>query len=83
MELKLRIRIILLMCKFESQVQVIRVLKNEKVSNVPSIQAITKLYNIFLEFGTVLNLTRSGRPKISDEMSIEPIRVIFENPKLT
>ena len=51
MELKLRIRIILLMCKFESQVQVIRVLKNEKVSNVPSIRAITKLYNKFLEFG--------------------------------
>ena len=65
------------MCKFDSQVQVITVLKNEKVSNVPSIQTITKLYNKFLEFGTVLDLPRSGRPKISDEMSIEPIRAIF------
>ena len=54
MELKLRIRIILLMCKFESQVQVIRVLKNEKVSNVPSSQTITKLYKKFLEFGQFL-----------------------------
>ena len=72
------------MCKFESQVQVIRVLKNEKVSNVPSIRAITKLYNKFLEFGTVFDLPRIVRPKISDEMSTESIRAIFEeNPKST
>ena len=71
------------MCKFDSQVQVIRVLKNQKVSNLPSIRAITKLYNKFLEFGTVLDLPRIVRPKISDEPT-EPILAIFEeNPKTT
>ena len=57
------------MCKFESHVQVIRVLKNEKVSNMPSIRTITKLNNKFLEFGKVLDLPRIVRPKISDQMS--------------
>lgn len=48
---------------------------SEDVSDVPSIQAITEYYiNKFVEFGfgIVLDLLKSCRPKISNEMSTHP-----------
>ena len=84
MDIELRIRIVLLMAKFESQSAVLRVLKSEGIENLPSITAISNLYEKFCQFGTVLDLPKSGRPKISDEESTEPIRQIMEiAPKST
>jgi hypothetical protein len=72
------------MAKFESPIQVIRVLENEANENIPSRFAIKDLYDKFCEFGTVLDLERSGRPKISDELSTDLItEILEENPKST
>jgi hypothetical protein len=84
MDLELKIRIVLLMAKFESPTEVLRRLKSEGYKDVPTTQYIGKLYSKFCEFGTVLDLLKSGRPKISDEDSTRLIEEILEeDPKST
>ena len=78
MSLKMKIRIVLLMAKFESPKAVTRALKAEGYKDILSEQAIINLYNKFCEYGTVLDLAKSGRPRISDEMSTDPIVEILE-----
>ena len=67
MELALRIKIVLMMVKFGSPMQIIRELKGEGIVNIPSNTSITNLYQKFCEFGTVHDLLSSSRPKISKE----------------
>ena len=82
MDLKTRIRIVQLMAKFECQTQVLRILKAEKYDYIPSPKAIMDVYEKFCEFGTVLDLPKSGRPKISYEESSDLIsKILEENPR--
>ena len=84
MDLKLKIRIVLLMAKFESLTQVLRQLSNEGFKNLPTKETISNVYTKFCEFGIVSDMPRSGRPKISDEESTNPIKEILQNnPKST
>ena len=81
-DLKLRIRIVVLMARFECPTQVSRVLKGEGFKDIPSKVSIKRNYEKFCEFGTILDLPKSGRPKISDDESTIPIIDILEdNPK--
>ena len=83
-DLKLRIRIVLLMAKFESPTQVQRALRSEGLKDIPSIQSINSLYGKFCEFGSVLDLQRCGRQRIPDEESTDLIMdILNENPKST
>lgn len=84
MDLQTRIRAILLMGEFKSPTLVIRALAREGLSQVPTIAAISNLYNKFCSFGTVLDLPHTGRPRIPDEESTELIETILqEKPKST
>jgi len=84
MDIQLRIQIVLLMAKFESPITVLRQLKHGGHKDIPTTQYIGKLYAKFCQFGTVLDLEKSGKPKICDENSTNPIREILENnPKTT
>ena len=84
MDLKIKIRIVLLMARFNSPTQVIRELKKEGYPYEPSRQGIYDIYNRFCETGSVLDSNRSGRPKISDEESTSPItEILQDNPKST
>ena len=72
------------MAEFKCPTQVVRTLKTEGVTNVPSIQAVLNLYNKFCSTGTVLDLPRSGRPKISTEESTDQIeQILEEEPRST
>lgn len=66
------------MAKYESATQVQRCLKVEGLQEIPSRPAIYDLYEKFKEFGTVLDLPKSGRSKIIDEKSTIPILDILE-----
>ena len=84
MDLKQRISIVLMMARLGSVTQVRRELAREGWSNVPTDSAIYKLYNKFCEFGTVLDLPRCGKPKITDEESTDPImEILDEKPNST
>ena len=49
---------------------------------MPTLKAIKHVYEKFCEFGTVLELPKSGRPKISDEQSTDLIsEILEENPR--
>lgn len=84
MDTKQRISIVLLKARLESTTLVRRELSKAGWTQIPSESTINNLYNKFCEFGTVLDLPRSGRPKISYEESTEPImEILAENPKST
>jgi hypothetical protein len=84
MDLNQRISIVLKMARFESPTQVQRELVKEKWPITPNITTIRRLYDKFCEFGTVLDLPRDGRPKISDEKSTDAImEILAEKPKST
>ena len=77
MNLETRIRVILLMGQFQSPTLVIRALRREGLPEIPTVSAIINLYDKFCSFGTVLDLPREGRPKISDQESTELIKGIL------
>ena len=82
MDLETRIRVILLMGEFKSPILVLRTLKRERLDKVSWAQAIFNIYK-FCSFGTVLDLAHTGRPKISDDQSTDPIkRILEENPQI-
>lgn len=84
LDLKTRIRIVLLMAELKSTTLVIRALKSEGMDKPPTRWAIEDLYDKFCSFGTVLDLPRSGRPKISSEESTDLIaEILEENPRST
>lgn len=69
------------MAKYESPTLVIRELKKEKWNKkqIPSRQAIYKVFNKFIKTGSILNEVRSGRPTISSEKSEKILEYIYEN----
>src|SRR5271154_6691612 len=84
MDLKQRISIVLLMARLECPTLVKRVITTEGWPVIPSEVTINSIYKKFCEFGTVLDLPRSGRPKISDEESTcEILEILAENPQST
>lgn len=84
MDLQTRIKSILMMAEFKSPTLVIRALAREGLTNVPTISAISNLYNKFCTFGTVQDLPHTGRPRISNEESTHLVEEILEeNPKST
>jgi len=84
MDVKLKIRMVLLMAKFESPTKVLRLLKSEGFVDLPAVASISNVSQNFCEFGTVLDLPRPGRPKISEENSTcKILEVLDENDEST
>ena len=61
--LELRIRIVVLMAKFESPTEVLRALKRENITPLPANNTIADIYQRFLDTGSVEDRIRTGRPK--------------------
>ena len=70
------------MAKFECPRQVSRILKRERYTQIYSKQTIIRIYKKFCQIGTVLDLPKSNRPRISDEESTDPIKEILEKSQL-
>ena len=84
MDLQRRISIVLKMARLGSATLVLREIAGEKWSSPPVESTIRHLYNKFCQFGTVLDLPQSGRPKIDDEESMDAIMgILAEKPKST
>ena len=64
------------MGKFNSPTLVYWALMKEGHTQVPTISAISRLYGKFCSFGTVLDLSHTGRPKIPDKESTDVIEEI-------
>jgi len=61
--LELRIRIFVLMAKFESPIEVLRALKCENITPMPANSTIADIYQRFLDTRSVEDRIRTGRPK--------------------
>lgn len=73
-----RVNIVILMAKHDcSPVTVQRVWRKEYGTNPPSDNTIRQTYKRFRETGSIHDLKREGRPRISDE-KVETIREQFE-----
>ena len=82
--LELRIRIVVLMAKFESPTKVLRALKRENITPLLSNSTIADIYQRFLDTGSVEDRIRTGRPKKTDENTVNQLHeIIDENPKAT
>jgi transposase len=81
LDLQLRIQIVVLMAKLESATVVRRHLQREKVSDIPSENAIRSLYAKFLETGSVHDRERSGRPpSATTEKQDEIVEALTNKP---
>ena len=78
MDLQRRVSIVLKMARLGSATLVLREIAGEKWSSPPVESTIRHLYNKFCQFGTVLDLPRSGRQKIDDEETKDAIMGILE-----
>ena len=84
MDLQRQISIVLKIGRLESASLDLREKAGEKWSSPPVESTIRHLYNKFCQFGTVLDLPRSGRPKIDGEESMDAIMgILAEKPKST
>ena len=84
MDLQRRISIVLKIARLGSATLVLREIAGEKWWSPPIESTIRHLYNKFCQFGTVLDLPQSGRPKIDDEESMDAIMgILAEKPKST
>ena len=82
--LELRIRIVVLMAKFESPTEVLRALKRENITPLPANNTIADIYQRFLDTGSVEDRIRTGRPKKTNESTINQLHeIIDENPEAT
>ncbi len=75
----IRIKIVLLMAKFESPIVVQRKLQAEFGKNAPKKDCIISTFQRFCETGTVENRERSGRPSIITEEKIDEVYDVIEN----
>ena len=71
--LQIRIKIVLLMAKFESLTVVQRKLKDEFGTQTPSLHCIKDIFESFNETGTVEDRQRSGRPSVITEEKVEEV----------
>jgi hypothetical protein len=83
--LQLNIKIVVLMAKLESPTLVRRQLQHKNVDDVPTVATIKRIYNKFLETGSVKDRDRSGRPastipekitEISEVLAATPITIV-------
>lgn len=71
--INIRIKIVLLMAKFESPVMVRRKLQLEFGQDTPSEDTISRTFHRFCETGTVEDRSRSGRPSTIDEEKVDEV----------
>lgn len=84
MDLRTRIKVVLLMAEFKSPTLVHRALAQEGRNRLPNVSTISRLFNKFCSSGSVLNLPRPGRPKVTTEQSIHKIeQILGEKPQAT
>ena len=76
--LKLNIRTVVLMAKLESHTAVRRQLQRENVENLPTVLTIKRIYDKFLETGSVKDRDRSGRPTSATAEAITEISEVLE-----
>jgi DDE superfamily endonuclease/Helix-turn-helix domain (DUF4817) len=79
LDLKLRIKCVLLMAKFNSICVVKRKLNAEYGKNSPSESAIRKTFHRFCETGSVENRERSGRPRVITENEVQKMSEVIES----
>ena len=78
----IRIRIVLLLAKFESPILVKRQLQVEFSEQTPGVDCIRKTFQRFCETGTVEDRQRSGRPHVIDEEKIDEVcNLIHDEPQ--
>jgi hypothetical protein len=75
----IRIKIVLLMAKFESPTVVRRKLQIEFGNKTPSVVSIQATFERFCETGTVEDRERSGRPSTISEEKIDEVRDVIES----
>ncbi len=81
--LQLRIRVVILMAKFESATTVRRTLQRENAADIPTEQTIRNIYDKFLETGSVEDREGQGRPSIMTEEKKEEIAEILATTSMT
>mgnify|MGYP001047299604 CR=1 FL=1 len=79
----IRIKIVLLMAKFDSATVVKRKLSAEFGKNTPGLTCIKDTFERFCETGTVEDRERSGRPSEITEEKIEEVTDVLENQSQT
>ncbi|CAF3178071.1 unnamed protein product [Rotaria socialis] len=75
--IKIKIKIVLLMAKFESPVAVRRQLQTEFGTNVSTKTCTTKIFERFCETGTVEDRERFGRPSKITEEKVDEVHDVF------
>ena len=79
--LQLNVRIVVLMAKLESPTLVRRQLQRENVGDVPTVLTIKRIYDKFLETGSVKDRDRSRRPaSVTPEKVAEISEVLAATP---
>mgnify|MGYP002385373932 CR=1 FL=1 len=68
-----KIQIVILMSKFESPIAVIRELQRQGVSEIPERHTISRIYQKFLQTGSVEDIKPPGRPTTIDETKIKQV----------
>ena len=78
LSLETRIQIVVVICKYQSKIQVRRELRKQGLINVPSRPTINGIYSKLLQCGSVHDILRSGRPLCSTKI-IEKIKNLISS----
>ena len=81
--LQIRVRIVVLMAKFESPRETRRALQRENTPDIPTEKAIKNIQDKFLETGSVQDRERSGRSSSMTEEKKQEIIEVLENTPMT
>ena len=76
--LAIKIKIVLLMGKFESLTTVKCKLQTEFGKQTPSLNCIKNVFEHFTETGTVEDRKRSGRPSVITKETVEKVHCVCE-----
>lgn len=71
--LEVKVQVVVLMAKFESPVMVIRDLQRQGITDIPTRQTISSIYQKFLDTGSVQNVNPPGRPSTITEDKIDEV----------
>ena len=71
--LEVKVQVVVLMAKFESPVMVIRELQRQGITDIPTRQTISSIYQKFLDTGSVQNVNPPGRPSTITEDKIDEV----------
>ena len=67
------------MTKYESPVMVIREFQRRATTNIPERNAITSIYQKFLETGPIGDRAHTGKPSTIKEDKVQEIQQILDN----